>query len=125
MLINNVNVSAPNGRFNYLKLIKVIDAKFQMDTRRLKNSKLANKYNITFRYPADDDMWLYFMEAAFRVRFRNDQNNSLYIGTTDGINYKKLKVQPNEIQKEILEEWNKTFGHLTDKHGWLKVKVSW
>jgi hypothetical protein len=71
------------------------------------------------------DFWHYQLEAVFRVHVRNDQTNSIYVGTKDGIDIKKLKVKPNEWQLHLLEIFNEMFHHLADKYGWVKVSVSW
>jgi len=71
------------------------------------------------------DFWHYQLNAVFRNKVQNDQTNSIYVGTKEGINLKKLKKQPNEWQLYLLKEWNKMFHHLADKHGWIKVELWW
>ena len=71
------------------------------------------------------DFWHYQLDAVFRREVRNDQTNSIYVGTPKGIDYKKLKVQPNDWQKMMLEKWNELFSHLADKHGWIKIELWW
>lgn len=71
------------------------------------------------------DYWQWQLGAVFRRSVRNDSTNSIYIGTSEGIDLNKLKAVPNFWQLMILEEWNKTFAHLTDKHGWIKIEMWW
>lgn len=71
------------------------------------------------------DFWHYQLDGIFRNEVRNDQCNSIYVGTPEGINLKKLKREPNDWQLFLLNEWNKMFSHLADKHGWIKVEVWW
>jgi len=70
------------------------------------------------------DYWHYQLEAVFRREVNNDSANSIYVGTKEGIDYKKVKVKPNEWQKMILEKWNEVLHPLADSHGWIKI-VSW
>ena len=73
----------------------------------------------------DCDFWHYQLDAIFRNEVGNGQCNSIYVGTSEGINLKKLKRQPNDWQLFLLNEWNKMFHHLADKNGWIKVEVWW
>ena len=41
------------------------------------------------------------------------------------IDYKKLKRQPNDWQKFILEKWNELLHPLADKNGWIKIVIWW
>ena len=75
----------------------------------------------------------------FRRQVVNDSNNSLYVGTADGIDKDKVlrlcnrskynrvygEIELKDWQIYILEKWNKVYGHLADKNGWIKVSMSW
>jgi len=71
------------------------------------------------------DFWHYQMDAVMRGEVRNDQTNSFYVGTEEGIDLSKLKARPNEWQTYLLELYNKKFYHLADKNGWIKVELWW
>ena len=71
------------------------------------------------------NFWHYQLDAMFRVQVRNDQTNTIYVGTQKGIDLKKLKKQPNDWQLKLLEVWNETFYHLADKHGKIKIELWW
>ena len=71
------------------------------------------------------DFWLYQLEAIFRKEVRNGQCNTIYVGTPEKLDLKKLKKEPNEWQLFMLEKWRELFSHLADKNGYIKVEVWW
>ena len=71
------------------------------------------------------DFWHYQLEAIFRREVRNDQCNTIYVGTFEKLDLKKLKKEPNDWQLFMLEKWRELFSHLADKNGYIKVEVWW
>ena len=117
-------------RYCFHQMVGIINTKLGFDQRgcekELKNLGLpieidSNRTN-KLEYC---DFWHYQLEAIFRNEVRNDQCNSIYVGTPEGINLKKLKREPTDWQLFLLNEWNKMFSHLADKNGWIKVEVWW
>jgi hypothetical protein len=117
-------------RYCFHQMVGIINTKLGFNQRgcekELKNLGLlieidANRTN-KLEYC---DFWHYQLDAIFRNEVRNDQCNSIYVGTPEGINLKKLKRELNDWQLFLLNEWNKMFSHLADKHGWIKVEVWW
>lgn len=105
------------------------EGKDDFPTWSKKNNTIApalrwNEYR-TYNKSEYRDFWHYQMDAVLRGNVINDQTNSFYVGTEDGIDMKKLKISPNKWQLHILELYNKKFHHLADKHGWIKVELWW
>ena len=71
------------------------------------------------------DFWHYQLGAIFRREVRNDQCNTIYVGTPEKLDLKKLKRQPKDWQLFMLEKWRELFSHLADKNGYIKVEVWW
>ena len=113
-------------RYCFHQMVGIINTKLGFNQRgcekELKNLGLlieidANRTN-KLEYC---DFWHYQLDAIFRNEVRNDQCNSIYVGTPEGINLKKLKREPNDWQLFLLTEWNKMFCQLADKNGWIKA----
>lgn len=71
------------------------------------------------------DFWTYAHDNILRKGWRKDSVTTMYVGTKDGIDVKKLREPPTKWQLHILELFNKEFSHLADKHGKIKVVVWW
>lgn len=118
-------------RYCFHQMVGIINTKLGFNNRDCGDELVKLGFNISlhedqnYRKFVYCDFWHYQLEAIFRNEVRNDQCNSIYIGTTEGINLKKLKSQPNDWQLFLLNEWNKMFAHLADKNGWIKVEVWW
>lgn len=118
-------------RYCFHQMVGIINTKLGFNNRDCGDELVKLGFNISlhedrnYRKFVYCDFWHYQLEAIFRNEVRNDQCNSIYIGTTEGINLKKLKSQPNDWQLFLLNEWNKMFAHLADKNGWIKVEVRW
>ena len=117
-------------RYDFHQMVGIINTKLDFNQRgcekELKNLGLLIEIDPNRTNKLEYcDFWHYQLDAIFRNEVRNDQCNSIYDGTLEGKNLKKLKSQPNEWQLFLLTEWNKMFCHLADKNGWIKVEVWW
>lgn len=118
-------------RYDFHQMVGIINTKLGFDQRGCADRLVELGFNIprhqdqNYRKFEYCDFWHYQLDAIFRNEVRNDQCNSIYVGTKEGINLKKLKREPNDWQLFLLNEWNKMFAHLADKHGWIKVEVWW
>ena len=125
------SVSDKENRYDYFELRSIVENNLGFHTRGceeelvklgfdipLSNYKFGNPHKYC-------DYWHYQLDAVFRRKIRNDSANSIYVGTKDGIDYKKLKRQPNDWQKFILEKWNELLHPLADKNGWIKIVIWW
>lgn len=110
-------------RYDFHQMVGIINTKLGFDQRRCEKELKELGFGII--KPQYGDFWVYQHDSIFRNEVRNGQCNSIYVGTTEGINFKKLKRQPNDWQLFLLNEWNKMFSHLADKNGWIKVEVWW
>ena len=118
-------------RYCFHQMVGIINTKLGFDQRDCADGLVNLGFNIplhedqNYRKFKYCDFWHYQFDAIFRNEVRNDQCNSIYVGTPEGINLKKLKREPNDWQLFLLNEWNKMFSHLADKNGWIKVEVWW
>ena len=117
-------------RYDFHQMVGIINTKLGFNQRdcekELKNLGFHIEIDINRTNKLECcDFRHYQLDAIFRNEVRNDQCNSIYVGTPEGINLKKLKKQPNDWQLFLLNEWNKMFSHLADKNGWIKVEVWW
>ena len=110
-------------RYCLFQMMGLVDLKIQADQRE------AGKYLFNKGFIKDKeeycDFWHYQIHAVFRGSVRNDQTNSIYVGTKDGIDLKKMKRIPNAWQVHFLEIYNEMFHCMADKHGWIKVEIWW
>ena len=118
-------------RYCFHQMVGIINTKLGFDQRGCADGLVKLGFNIplhddqNYRKFKYCDFWHYQLDAIFRNEVRNDQCNSIYVGTPEGINLKKLKREPTDWQLFLLNEWNKMFSHLADKNGWIKVEVWW
>lgn len=126
------SVSDKEARYDFFSLRNLVRQELGFNERGCEEDLVSLGFDIPIdpysssREHKYCDYWHYQVEAIFRRRpVTNDSANSIYVGTKNGINYKKLKVQPNEWQKFFLEKWNEMFHSLADEHGWIKVVMSW
>jgi len=110
-------------RYWLLHMNSIVNVKIQADQRD--SGKYLFEKGIIDDEEKYCDFWHYQMDAVFRGGVINRQTNSIYVGTKDGVDLKKLKVVPNKWQMHLLEVWNETFHCLADKHGWIKVEIWW
>jgi hypothetical protein len=124
------SVSDEESRYDYFELNNIIEHSLGFDTRGCEKNLVKLGFSIPKRYYNEEefkycDYWHYQLEAAFRREVRNDSANSIYVGTEKGIDYKKLKRQPNDWQRMILEKWNTLLHPLADEQGWIKIVIWW
>lgn len=130
------SVSNTENRYDYFELRNIVEHHLGFKMRGCEEDLIKLGFNIPQQQhvyrngvPIDEleycDYWHYQMDAVFRNKVTNDSANSIYIGTKDGIDYKKLKAQPNEWQRFILEKWNEILHPLADEHGWIKLVIWW
>jgi len=118
-------------RYCLFEMIGIVQSSLGYHDRGCEDAMEELGFNVdyTIRHYGTDrkycDFWHYQVDAMFRVDFRNDQQNSIYVGTLDDIDWNKFKAEPRDWQKYIIEKWNELFGHLANKHGWIKLEVSW
>ena len=110
-------------RYDFHQMVGIINTKLGFDQRICEKELKELGFGII--KPQYGDFWVYQHDSIFRNEVRNGQCNSIYVGTSAGVNLKKLKKQPNDWQLFLLTEWNKMFSHLADKNGWIKVEVWW
>ena len=125
------SVSDNENRYDFFELNHIIENNLGFNTRGCEEELVK----LGFEIPLSDyarnnpyeycDYWHYQVDAVFRRQVRNDSTNSIYVGTKDGIDYKKIKRKPNEWQKFILEKWNELLYPLADENGWIKLVISW
>lgn len=128
---NLSSVSKKENRYNFHYLNDIVEDFLGFELRGCEN----NIAELGFDIPKENifgeekykycDYWHYQLDAVFRRFVVNDSNNSIYVGTKDGIDYKKVKVKPYDWQKFILETWNKLLYPLADKNGWIKIRFCW
>ncbi|MDF2881285.1 MAG: hypothetical protein K0R54_1842 [Clostridiaceae bacterium] len=129
--IENIkSVSEKENRYDLFELNNIIEHSLGFNTRGCEN----NLIKLGFDIPISEcfkgeyeycDFWHYQVDAVFRRFVRNDSCNSIYVGTKEGIDYKKLKKKPNNWQKMMLEKWNELLYPLADKNGWIKLVIWW
>ena len=130
------SVSNTERRYDFFELNRIVELSLGFHTRDCAEDLIKLGFDIpkqTSFYIGDElvdepeycDYWHYQLDAVFRTKVRNDSANSIYVGTKDGIDYKKLKEQPNDWQRFILERWNELLHPLADKHGWIKIVIWW
>lgn len=122
-------------RYDFFALNNIVEHALGFDTRGCENklSELGfdiprSRWNkrVDGEYGLDYcDYWHYQLDSVFRTDVRNDSCNTIYVGTPSGIDCKKLKKQPNDWQKMILEKWNELLSPLANEHGWIKVVIWW
>lgn len=117
-------------RYDFHQMRSVFQVSLGFNTRGCENELSKLGFQIPYNKSRNNsleycDFWHYQIDAVFRGTVRNDQKNSIYVGTKDGINLKKLKVKPNDWQLFMLNHWNKLFQHLADKNGWIKIEMWW
>ena len=110
-------------RLDFFEMNGVVDTKLGFNSRRTET--FLYKDNFEIKNNENCDYWMYQINSLFRREIRNSTNNTIYVGTKDGIDTKKLKVKPKEWELMILKEWNEMFYKFADKHGKIKVWVSW
>lgn len=120
------SVSENENRYDFFELNNIIQHDLGFNTRGCENNHIPkNEYVVGENYYEYCDYWHYQLYAVFRRKVRNDSANSIYVGTKEGINYKKVKINPNDWQKMILEKWNKLLYPLADENGWIKIVIWW
>lgn len=116
--------------YDFHEMNSIFENELGFNTRGCEN-RLAE---LGFNIPESDyedgsleycDFWHYQIESVFMNDVINDSMNSIYVGTNEGINYKKFGKQPSDWQKMMLLKWNELFAHLADKNGWIKVYLTW
>jgi len=127
----------PDGvtRYCFHQMRGIVETNLGFDTRGCENDLVKLGFDIPqveSLFINDDtlelkycDFWHFQLDCVFRTEVRNDSTNTIYVGTSEGIDLKKLKEQPNDWQLMILKEWNKTFHHLADKYGKIKIEMWW
>lgn len=134
--ITNINelksVSNEEKRYDFFELRNIVEHELGFNVRGCENNLVKLGFDIpkdTFVVGSDKykycDYWHYQLDAVFRREVRNDSANSIYVGTKRGIDYKKVKIKPNDWQKMILEKWNELLYSLSDENGWIKVVIWW
>ena len=125
------SVSDKENRYDFFELNHIVENNLGFHTRGCEEELVnlgfdipLNQYRISNPYEYCD-YWHYQLDAVFRREVRNDSANSIYVGTKDGIDYKKIKREPNDWQKFILEKWNELLYPLADKNGWIKLVIWW
>lgn len=130
------SVSDTENRYDFFSLRNIVERNLGFNTRGCEEELVKLGFNIpkqNYIYIGDKladryeycDYWHYQLKAIFLKEVRNDSVNTIYVGTKDGIDYTKLKRQPNEWQKFILEKWNELLHPLADKYGRIKVAICW
>lgn len=130
------SVSSTESRYDFFELNRIVEYNLGFNTRGCEKELAKLGFDIpkqNWCYFGGElvdeleycDYWHYQLDAVFRRAVRNDSANSIYVGTKDGVDYKKLKKQPNDWQKFILEKWNELLHPLADEHGWIKLVISW
>lgn len=132
------SVSDKENRYDFFELRNIVENNLGFHTRGCEEElvklgfdiPLSKKELIVELYESHNtyeycDYWHYQLDAVFRREVRNDSANSIYVGTKDGIDYKKIKTKPNDWQKFILEKWNELLYPLADKNGWIKIVLWW
>jgi hypothetical protein len=117
------SVSDKENRYDFFELKHIVDHNLGFSTRGCEEELVKLGFNIPLSQYCD--YWHYQLDAVFRREVRNDSANSIYVGTKDGIDYKKIKRKPNEWQKFILEKWNELLHPLADENGWIKLVIWW
>lgn len=120
-------------RYRFEHMVGIFNTHLNLENRECKQEMFDLGYDIKVKknFKGEDtldycDFWHYQLDAVFRREVRNGQCNTMYIGTKDGgVDLKKLKKQPRDWELYLLIEWNKLFGHLADKHGYIKVEIWW
>ena len=110
------SVSDKENRYDFFELNHIVEHNLGFDTRGCEEELVKLGFDIppsryTFGNPHQYcDYWHYQLDAVFRREVHNDSANSIYVGTKDGIDYKKIKRKPNDWQRFILEKWNEYLG---------------
>jgi len=127
------------ARYRFLDLIGITDWILCGDQRRYGNlfkeyttqrvaitTATALKARANYLSEVSDDFWRTQM-SLFNREFRNDQDNTLYIGLDLKVLEKKLGRPMTSFEYEIQKIYNKTFKHLTCNKAQdrIKVVVSW
>lgn len=121
-------------RYRLEHLIGIFNTHLNYDNRECSNQMAELGFDIKKRinFKGESvydycDFWIYQIDSLFRREVRNGQCNTMYVGTKDGgVDLKKLKGKPpRDWELHLLIEWNKLFGHLADKHGYIKVEIWW
>lgn len=126
------SVSNKEPRYDFFELRNIVNHALGFDDAGCETNLVELGYDIelvssgggsdAYKYC---DYWHYQGGAVFRRAVRNNSANMIYVGTTEGIDYKKLKKQPNDWQKMILEKWNDLLAPLADDNGWIKLVIWW
>ena len=125
------SVSDKENRYDFFELNHIVEHNLGFDTRGCEEELVKLGFDIppsgytfgnTHQYC---DYWHYQLDAVFRREVHNDSANSIYVGTKDGIDYKKIKRKPNDWQRFILEKWNELLYPLADENGWIKLVIWW
>ena len=125
------SVSDKENRYDFFELNHIVEHNLGFDTRGCEEELVKLGFDIpssryTFGNPHQYcDYWHYQLDAVFRREVHNDSANSIYVGTKDGIDYKKIKRKPNDWQRFILEKWNELLYPLADENGWIKLVIWW
>ena len=125
------SVSDKENRYDLFELNHIVEHNLGFDTRGCEEELVKLGFDIppsgyTFGNPHQYcDYWHYQLDAVFRREVHNDSANSIYVGTKDGIDYKKIKRKPNDWQRFILEKWNELLYPLADENGWIKLVIWW
>lgn len=126
------SVSNKENRYDFFELNHIVENNLGFHTRGCEEDLVKLGFDIPLsQYRGIGnrheycDYWHYQLDAVFRKDVRNDSRNSIYVGTENGIDYKKIKRKPNDWQKFILEKWNELLHPLADENGWIKLVISW
>lgn len=119
------------NRYDFFEMRGIFETHLGFNTRGCSKEleELGYKVDYSIELYGTDlkycDFWHYQVESMFRNEVRNNSNNSIYVGTVEGLNLKKLKRQPRDWELMMVQKWNELFGHLSNKHGWIKVHIYW
>ena len=130
--IEELNPIDAQGRYCFFQMNGIFEKNLGFHTRGCEQELKEMGFDIPIdsrRCGSSDlkycDFWHYQLPAVFKGLRKNGSNTSIYVGTIKGIDFNKVKIEPNDWQKMMLEKWNELFGHLADKNGWIKIRVWW